>query len=302
MPSSPPPTIRPLPRVLAPLTRTAPRVVFRGEGRLGRRLARSRISGDAVYRGGDGLAFRADPTDDFQLLMLLGLYDTAVVDEARRYARPGSVAIDAGAFLGYVSLHLARAVGPAGTVHAFECDPRILPRLREHLQLNAAGVVQLHEQAITREVGSADFVLREQVGWSSVGEDSAVGPAVRTLEVPTTSLDAALDRAGVRAADVSFIKLDVEGQELPALDGMVQTLRDGDPAIVVEVFPDRLDRLGTGAAQVHDFMRELGYEGRIPRPLHTVAVRGAARTRPASVHDWGDVLFVRPARRRAAGG
>jgi hypothetical protein len=102
------------------------------------RLARRALDSARPYRTPDGFVLRVDPEDPvMQTTMALGLFDPPIAAAIARHARPGTVAIDAGAHIGFVSMLLARAVGQSGRVESFECDPRIVGRLREHLELNS---------------------------------------------------------------------------------------------------------------------------------------------------------------------
>jgi SAM-dependent methyltransferase len=56
--------------------------------------------------------------------------------------RPGDVACDLGAGPGYFALRMARAVGPAGRVHAIDVDPRMIALLEQRAR--DAGVPNVH--------------------------------------------------------------------------------------------------------------------------------------------------------------
>jgi hypothetical protein len=66
----------------------------------------------------------------------LGTYEPELQQALRQWVQPGMLAYDVGANIGYISLLLARRVGEAGRVHAFEALPANLERLRTNLALN----------------------------------------------------------------------------------------------------------------------------------------------------------------------
>lgn len=74
----------------------------------------------------------------------LGTYEPELQAALRELIQPGMVAYDVGANIGYISLIMARLVGPQGRVFAFEALPANLERLRNNLQLNGA-----FEEALT---------------------------------------------------------------------------------------------------------------------------------------------------------
>lgn len=91
--------------------------------------------------------------------------------------RPGDIAVDVGAHVGTHTVALSLAVGPTGTVHAFEAQPALV----EALQINTQSVsnVVLH----TNVVGDADgesvavrlFDVRRVVPMFSGRHDTAMG-------------------------------------------------------------------------------------------------------------------------------
>src|SRR5204863_3722058 len=56
-----------------------------------------------------------------------------------------------------------------------------------------------------------------------------------------------------------FVKLDVEGFEVRALNGLMQTVRRQLPAVVAEVNDEMLQVNGSSSAQLHSTLADLGY-------------------------------------------
>ncbi len=69
----------------------------------------------------------------------LGTYEPELQAVLADLVQPGMVAYDVGANIGYISLLLARRVGEAGKVFAFEALPANLERLRLNLALERPG-------------------------------------------------------------------------------------------------------------------------------------------------------------------
>jgi FkbM family methyltransferase len=266
------------------------RIASRAPGaRLESAVAHRALDPEAAYRSPDGLALRIDPGDRFQRLMLLGRFDPVVVALVRRYARRGGIAIDAGAHLGYVSLHLARAVGPGGAVHAFECDPRLVRRAREHLALNGCAWATVHQLALSdRPRETAPFHLTEQLGWSSL--DGGYWETVETVPVRMTSLDAHVAEHGIDPGGLTFVKVDVEGAEAAVLSGARATLEAARAPVLLEVSPERLSVHGRDAGELFGAMDDLGYEPWVAR----LGRSGEVSLTPGRVPEHGeDVLFLR---------
>lgn len=141
----------------------------------------------------------------------------------------GGVAVDAGAYIGYLTVELARAVGPAGRVYAIEPDPAAAAALRANLRRNhvedRADVIQ---QAVAATPGRAVLHLS---GSGQTNSLAAVAGSHGSIDVAVTTIDDVL----ARETRVDVAKVDVEGAELLALGGMQETLRrQRDLALVVE--------------------------------------------------------------------
>jgi len=222
------------------------------------------VSPAKLYRDAAGFLFRIDPQDPFQAAMMLGLFDRPTAWMMRRHTRPGTVAIDIGAHLGYFSLRLARLVGPAGAVHAFEPDPRLSWRLREHVQANA-----LDATVTVNEIGLLDrpaehqsLALSPQLGWAHVV--GATRLSTETFSARMTTLDDYVKQADIDPATISVIKIDVEGAELAVLRGAQETLAATSAAVLVEHVPDRATAAGRDADELPAFLHELGFTAYVP--------------------------------------
>jgi FkbM family methyltransferase len=113
---------------------------------------------------------------------------------------PGDCAIDLGANIGYFTLLLARRVGPAGRVIAFEPAPATRLRLRRNLQLNAVANVEVREEAISDHDGQAVFAggPPEHSGIASLRPGAPSEQSYSVQTAPDRNVPAA---AGVAAAD-----------------------------------------------------------------------------------------------------
>ena len=259
---------------------------FRGQARIGVTLARRYGRPGAAQVGADGFVLRIDSADQFQALMLLGLFDRGLVECVRTYAEPGSVVVDCGANVGYIALHAARSIGPGGSVEAFECDPRMAEVLREHARLNDASI-NVRELAVWNESGPIKLHVSEQPGWSSLQQGAA--PSGTETQVMAVSLDAHLAEQDIDPERVSLIKLDVEGAEPEALEGARGLLDAGTPALVVEIDANRSRRLGKNPEGIFNLLGEQGY-----RAAEVIGDRSAdPRTDVLSRPGPTDVVFVK---------
>jgi hypothetical protein len=102
------------------------------------------------------------------------------------------------------------------------------------------------------------------------------------------SLDDYLQTTGVDAAQLCFIKLDVEGSELKALRGAAGTLRATRAPVLVEYLPGRMEAMGEDPADLLALMDDCGYA-----PWSPAATADGVRLAPGAPPAVGeDVLFL----------
>lgn len=172
----------------------------------------------------------------------------------REAIHPGMVVADVGAYLGHFTLVAARELNGAGTVFSFECHPANHRFLLHNVQLNGlADHVVASTSAVANEIGRLRF--RTRGGDLSTGSLLAGHDHREAVDVPATTLDHAL---GGRPLDV--LKMDIEGGEVRALDGMERTLA-ASPALVllVECNPSALRAAGAAAAELLDRLESAGF-------------------------------------------
>lgn len=163
-------------------------------------------------------------------------------------AQAGDTVIDAGGCWGETALYFANAVGPSGKVYSFEFVPDNLALLRKNFGFNRdlARIITTIEKPVWNKSGE---VLRF---WLNGPGTSCVLPKDKdTLDAVSVSVDDVVKDQGIERVD--FIKMDIEGAELPALQGAERTIRSFRPKLAISVYhkdddfiriPDYLDKLG----------------------------------------------------------
>ena len=124
--------------------------------------------------------------------------------------------IDCGAWIGQWS----RMHRHAEHVEAFEPNPDILPLLEHNIQSHPQ--IHLHRTALSNQPGRTALKYESHTGTCHMWESGhATDIEVRTLD-------------SYQFSDVDIIKIDVEGMEVPLLQGAEQTIRNNRPWILIE--------------------------------------------------------------------
>jgi FkbM family methyltransferase len=156
----------------------------------------------------------------------------------RRLVGPGDQVVDVGANIGYVTVLLARWVGPQGLVHSFEPVADTCGWLSHNVKALRLGNVRTYGIGLSSEEREAWMGIPEYPSGgenlyeSRVTDDPGGAGWSRRVKVRLRTLDSVLSGS---TAGVSFIKIDAEGHELPILQGGRNLVSSSRPALLVEV-------------------------------------------------------------------
>ena len=170
------------------------------------------------------------------------------------HVRPGETWIDVGAHYGYTAFALARLVGAAGRVVAFEPVPATAGCVDRGRTLN--GFDQLVVLPFGLGAAESREVRRLELARGmadSTRTTPAAGARGGDALVPFVRFDWAWPLVHQGQPAIHGIKIDVQGMELEALSGMRETLARWRPQLVVEL------HAGVSRERVLTLLRELGY-------------------------------------------
>jgi len=179
-------------------------------------------------------------------------YEAALME---RLVKPGMRVVNCGANIGYYTLHLARWVGREGEVIAFEPDPNCVRLLKKNAEANGLQNIKGEPLAVADKPSTRElYFCEENRGDHRLFNNEADREA---LQVQATSLDEYFP-AGTR---VDLIKMDIQGSELQALNGMTRVLSENPEAMVLSEFcPTLLEGSGASGAEFLSRLDELGYD------------------------------------------
>lgn len=162
------------------------------------------------------------------------------------------IVYDVGSFHGLMALHFART---AARVYAFEPVPAHQRIIRRNAELNS-----LERRIAVIPYGASDHDGRSKLAVDPLrpGTASADPEIAETIHGERFEIELrAIDGLGLPAPN--FVKLDVEGMELPALRGMERTLRAHHPRLAIEIHGVDLLSKRANAEAVIAFLRSVGY-------------------------------------------
>lgn len=227
---------------------------LRGARRVARRLTTPRV---VTVRAGPGAGLRLE-TAHASASYQSGRNERPVQDAIARHLGEGETFYDIGANVGFFALIGARIVGERGLAIAFEPLPRIAAQIRTNAALNSLDNVLVREQAVGRSSGTAELIVTRHPGGAILAETGESVDEVGRASVEVVTIDELIAAGEIRPP--ALIKLDVEGAELAALEGMRATLAQHRPAVVYETDAPTSEALEEKSAALDGLLRALGYE------------------------------------------
>ena len=165
----------------------------------------------------------------------------------RRLLRPGDVAVDIGANIGSYARFMSRRVGPNGKVFAFEPSADNFERLVR--TVGSLGNVEPIKAAVGNATGPLTLYESDELNVDHRAYDP--GGARRLIEVDCYRLDDYFE-PGQR---VDFVKMDIQGFEYQALQGMRGVLEANEGiTLLLEYWPLGLTRADTQPHQLIELL------------------------------------------------
>jgi FkbM family methyltransferase len=193
-------------------------------------------------------------------LFYLGTYEPRTSRLIQTNLDRGDTFIDVGANVGHYTFLAARQVGPSGSVHAIEASGETARALMSDVRNNGLeAFVSVHHVAAGAALGRA--TVRAGMDELSPIGTRYIAPDGEGEEVAVVSVDELLPDS-----HPAVVKVDVEGADLQALQGMQRMIERARPRlIVVEADDTMLARLGDSTAALTEYLCGLGYRG---EPIH----------------------------------
>ena len=184
------------------------------------------------------------------------IYEQETTIFLRNHLQRGQTVWDVGANIGYFSLEFARSVGSEGKVLSFEPHPRIFQVLQRNIERNKYKNIKLFNQACGSSPGETKlFFSTENEGNHKIIENSNSNNFALTGVVTLSTF--------LSEYSPSLIKMDIEGAELLALQGLGhENLKKLTIDFVIEYHPYEMSFFNIEGKEVLDFFISSGYKFR----------------------------------------
>ena len=174
----------------------------------------------------------------------------------------GQTVVDIGGYEGIFTMYFAHKVGPNGKVYTFEPNPKSCETIEENVRINGFTNVDVRTAAVGSEAGEADLVFSElDPAQGSLSETVQANIeqriSVQSIKTKVVALDDEIESGSIDVPNL--IKIDTEGFEYEALQGMKKVIAEHHPALYIENHGATWDERLDNTLRLTEFLTENGY-------------------------------------------
>lgn len=182
------------------------------------------------------------------------LFDQTIIDIARPFVKPGTIILDIGANYGQMSIEFSR-IDPSCMVYSFEAQEMVYNVLTKNVKTNKAANVKTFYNAVFDKNGVELIFpvpdLKKFPNYGSYGIDlqAKTGKVVKSITIDSLDFD----------MPVSFMKIDIQGSDLAALKGAVNTIKKYQMPVIFEYEEEFQAAFNTSFQDYVEFVDSIGY-------------------------------------------
>lgn len=171
-----------------------------------------------------------------------------------KYIHQNDTVLDIGANIGFYATILSRIVGSKGQVHCFEPDLNNFNHLKKTVASHGNIIIN------NKAVGPKTETLKIYTSKNLNVDHRTYKPEEydREIEIDAVSIDNYLAQKG--SVVPAFIKMDIQGFEMQAIQGMQKTLDNNkDIKLISEFWPYGLQKAGSSVTDYFNFLQAKGF-------------------------------------------
>jgi FkbM family methyltransferase len=186
------------------------------------------------------------------------IFEEEIVDSARTYIQRDSSVLDVGANFGQMSILFASMVGQKGKVYSFDADDFVFDILKRNIAVNNINNIIPIFGAVHYLTGKTLFFPEQDFEkWGTYGSYGIDYNAKNGRKVKSLTIDSLEIKE-----KISFMKVDIQGGDLFALKGAVESIKKNKMPIIFEFEWNFQDEFNLSFQEYVDFVLSIGYRFR----------------------------------------
>jgi FkbM family methyltransferase len=183
------------------------------------------------------------------------IYDESIVNCAKQFIKPNTAVLDVGANFGQMTVLFSKMLNGTGKVYAFEAGEFVFSILEKNVELNNCKNVKAIFGAVADKddeihfYPEIDFKRFQTYGSYRLSPNDSSGHPVKSLKIDSLNIP----------EKISFMKIDIQGYDLLAMKGAVETIKRNKMPIVFEFEYLFQDELNISFQEYVDFVLSIGY-------------------------------------------
>jgi len=195
------------------------------------------VKGSKMYLAIDDMGVSRD-------LIIRGRREREETRTIQKILKPGMTVVDIGANIGYYTLMEARAVTETGHVYAIEPEPRNFELLQRNIQLNNYRHVDAFQVGISNKTQLEKLYISEHSNLHNLLRPLCPKDEDSVIDIKVYKLDDFISKYRISPSNIDLIRMDIEGYEVKALEGMSELLTEAKSLnLFIEFHPQYIESL-----------------------------------------------------------
>lgn len=176
--------------------------------------------------------------------------DVFEISLMRKYIKPNDTVLDIGANIGFYAEILSNIVGENGTVHCFEPDATNFSHLKK--RCSSFSNIHINNKAVAEKTEIIKIYTSKKLNV----DHRTYKPDEYDEEI---NIDAISIDEYLNGKTVQFIKMDIQGFEMSAVKGMMQTLQEPNLTMLSEFWPYGMKKAETSVLAYFQLLKQLQF-------------------------------------------
>lgn len=183
-------------------------------------------------------------------------FEPEVIEVAKKHIRKGTAVLDVGANFGQMAVCFSSLVGDSGTVYAFEAEPIIHGIILKTFAANNCSNIKTIPGAVHHKSGEKlvfpepDFKRFDSYGSYGIDPNAKEGRVVESITIDSLAIP----------EPISFMKVDIQGSDLFAMQGARETISKNKMPILFEFEQQFQEEFHTSFDDYVNFTKSINYK------------------------------------------